>query len=97
MRVVWRASSPIASGSAATALSRVITVREGATDAEDADQANQKAEAAFERGRQTVLYVEDNPDLRNYVGHLLAAYYNIFLAVDGQDGLAKARKCQPRE
>jgi len=74
---------------------KVITVREGATDTEGADQANQEAEAAFDPEKSTILYVEDNPDLRNHVRDLLAAHYNVFLAVDGQDGLEKVRKYRP--
>src|SRR6185295_12164476 len=39
--------------------------------------------------------VEDNPDLRRYVADLLVPNYNVFLAIDGQDGFEKARLYQP--
>ncbi|MEE9512952.1 MAG: ATP-binding protein [Anaerolineales bacterium] len=70
-------------------------VHEGATDQVGGDQANQEAEAAFDPAKATVLYVEDNPDLRNHVRDLLAVRYNVFLALDGSDGLEKARKYMP--
>jgi len=73
----------------------LFIVDEGVTDQEGADQANQEAEAAFDPAKPTILYVEDNADLRNHVRDLLVAYYNVFLAVDGRDGLEKTRKYKP--
>ena len=74
---------------------QAFIVHERATAHEGADQANRDAEAAFDAAKQSVLYVEDNPDLRNHVRHLLARRYNVFQAVDGRDGLAKAKKYLP--
>jgi len=74
---------------------QALVVHEGAACQVGADQSNQEVEAAFDSERQTVLYVEDNPDLRNHVRDLLAVSYNVFLAVDGCDGLEKARKYLP--
>lgn len=74
---------------------QAVVVHEGATDQVGADQVNQEAEAAFDSAKQTVLYVEDDPDLRNHVRDFLVALYNVFLAVDGRDGLEKARKYLP--
>jgi len=62
---------------------------------EDMAQLNAESEARFSTARPTVLYAEDNPDLRRYVSTLLAAEYNVFVAADGQDGLEKARKYAP--
>jgi class 3 adenylate cyclase len=80
---------------ASEVLHQAIVVHEGATDQVSADQVNQEAEAAFDPAKQTVLYVEDNLDLRNHVRDLLVARYNVFLAVDGRDGLEKTKKYLP--
>jgi len=74
---------------------RVFIIQEGAAGQENADETNKETEAGFDTEKSTVLYVEDNPDLRRYVRHLLADRYNVFLAVDGRDGLGKARKYRP--
>ena len=73
----------------------VMAISEEATGSEDADQANRATEVAFDPAKPTILYVEDNPDLRKHVRDLLAVDYNAFLAVDGHDGLAKAREYRP--
>lgn len=46
-------------------------------------------------GRPSVLVVEDNRDMRAFVGHTLSASYNVVTAVDGQDGLARALALRP--
>ncbi len=38
---------------------------------------------------QTVLIVEDNHDLRDYLSYILSPHYNIITAENGQEGLAK--------
>ncbi len=42
-----------------------------------------------------ILVVEDNPDLRNFLKFLLSEHYNVYLAVDGEDGLNKAMEIKP--
>jgi signal transduction histidine kinase/DNA-binding NarL/FixJ family response regulator len=42
-----------------------------------------------------VLVVEDNVDMRNFLGGLLCKYYTVAFAVDGRDGLEKIRSLQP--
>jgi len=74
---------------------QILIVDEGATDRVGTDQANQEAEAGFDPAKPTVLYVEDNPDLRNYLRDLLAADYNVFLAIDGGDGFKKIKRYKP--
>lgn len=46
-------------------------------------------------GRPEVLLVEDNPELRAFVAGVLAERYNVALAVDGRDGLERARALRP--
>jgi signal transduction histidine kinase len=88
--VEFRDDAPAWSGS-----SRIVEVQEGATGAEGADHINQAAEWAFDPARPTIVYAEDNPDLRVYVRDLLAGRYNVFVAVDGRDGLEKAGRYRP--
>jgi len=43
----------------------------------------------------TVLVVDDNPEVRAYVKQHLAPKYRVLEAVDGEQGLAMARRCLP--
>ena len=43
----------------------------------------------------TVLVVDDNPEVRAYVKQHLAPRYRVLEAVDGEQGLATARRCLP--
>ena len=72
-----------------------LVVHEGAANREGVDDMNAEAESEFDAEKSTVLYVEDNADLRNHVRGLLKQNYNVFLAVDGKDGLFKTRKFKP--
>ena len=76
-------------------LQKVTIAFDDVNNRESADQSNREAAATFNQERSTVLYVEDNQDLRNYIRNILAAHYNVFLAIDGQDGLVKARQYRP--
>ena len=76
-----------------TARSFIAEVQPGAP--EDAERLNREAEAAFDPAKPSVLYAEDNPDLRDYVRKLLARDYNVFLAADGQSALEGVRKYHP--
>lgn len=73
----------------------IMITHEAMADHSDAEKRNKETEEKFDSGKSTLLYVEDNPDLRNYVSDLLAAQYNVFLAYDGEDGLEKVRKYKP--
>jgi signal transduction histidine kinase/DNA-binding response OmpR family regulator len=57
----------------------------------DVAEVNAAAEAAFDATKRTILYAEDNADLRAHVCDLLAADYNIFVAADGQGALEQLR------
>ena len=61
-------------------------VLEGA-GAGDTEEANAAARATFDPAKRTILYADDNADLRDYVRDLLATDYNVFLAADGRDAL----------
>ncbi len=47
------------------------------------------------RGRPTLLYADDNADLRAYVRTLLEPYYNVFLASDGAEAFELALRIEP--
>ena len=48
-----------------------------------------------ENGQAIILIVEDNQDLRNYISSIFENDYQLVLAVDGEDGLAKAIEFVP--
>jgi signal transduction histidine kinase/CheY-like chemotaxis protein len=45
--------------------------------------------------RATVLVCEDNPDMNRFVTETLATEFNVLRAMDGREGLAKARASHP--
>jgi signal transduction histidine kinase/FixJ family two-component response regulator len=57
-------------------------------DGADISAWNDQAARACRSDRATVLYVDDNRDLRAQVGALFAGEFNTFLAGDGEAGLA---------
>ncbi len=59
------------------------------------DALNEEAQATRDALKESILYVEDNADLRRYIRDLLRPDYNVFLACDGQDGLGKIRRYAP--
>ncbi|HSE10627.1 MAG TPA: SpoIIE family protein phosphatase [Nocardioidaceae bacterium] len=64
--------------------------------AEKADRESGTAPRPVERGgAPRILVVDDNADIRDYVVSLLAQEYRVDTAVDGADGLAKARENLP--
>jgi len=44
----------------------------------------------------TLLIVEDNPDMRKFIGNVCDDHYNILTAKDGVDGLEQARAHRPQ-
>jgi signal transduction histidine kinase/FixJ family two-component response regulator len=74
----------------------VLELNEGAGGVgDDTEALNAEVLARRSPGRPTVLYVDDNQDLRHYIRGLLAPTYDVLLAVDGADGLAKAKAHKP--
>ncbi|HSE54224.1 MAG TPA: SpoIIE family protein phosphatase [Nocardioidaceae bacterium] len=64
-----------------------------------ADEARQETGQAPQRPRHAdlprILVIDDNADIRDYVASILAEDYQVDTAVDGADGLAKARESVP--
>jgi signal transduction histidine kinase len=52
-------------------------------------------EHPLEPGRATVLVVEDNPEMRDFVARTLDGVCNVVTAADGHAGLAQARALRP--
>jgi signal transduction histidine kinase len=52
-------------------------------------------EASIVAGRPSVLVVEDNPELRDFIAELLGERYNVYTAADGQEGLERAHALRP--
>ncbi len=55
--------------------------------------ANEPSEAAADA--PLLLVVDDNQDVRDYVGSIISEHYRVVYAVDGVDGLEKARSESP--
>jgi PAS domain S-box-containing protein len=71
----------------------------GPTDHELASQKNLQDEAVplqkTDHSRPTILWVEDNRDMRNYVTRLLSADYEVISVCDGQEALEKIHTVRP--
>ncbi len=75
--------------------SAAFLLLEGAGAADGVEEANAAARATFDPAKRTILYAEDNADLRDYVRDLLAPDYNVFLAADGREALELSRAQPP--
>lgn len=73
----------------------VFEIREGVTDASTVAEVNAEAERLADPDKPTVLCVDDNGDLRDYIRALLLDDHNVLVAVDGEHGLALARDRRP--
>lgn len=58
-------------------------------------QESAGTESTGEQHKRTLLIVEDNMELRSYIKQELSAEYRIVVAVNGQEGLEKAKKYMP--
>ncbi|WNM62660.1 response regulator [Candidatus Nitrospira neomarina] len=71
----------------------------GATDHEPAGQKNLQDEEALpqemDHSRPTILLVEDNRDMRNYLTRLLCADYEVVSVCDGQEALERIHTVRP--
>ncbi|MDE6633413.1 MAG: substrate-binding domain-containing protein, partial [Muribaculaceae bacterium] len=74
--------------------SRTVDKQIGAS-AVEAELENIEGSSEFESDKPLVLVIDDNRDIREMVGELLRADYNIISAVNGADGVRKAAKYVP--
>lgn len=56
---------------------------------------NAATRSAFDRHKKTILYVEDDPELREHMHDFLKSDYNVFLGRDGREGLELAQLEHP--
>src|SRR3984893_13446373 len=74
---------------------KVAVAPESVDRLQGVDELNREAELQSGGERPTILYAEDNPELRSHVRGRLEPDYRVLLAVDGRDGLVKARQYNP--
>lgn len=81
-----------------------VALRESATymianyqidDGDDVAAINAGTRTHHDDARPTVVFADDNRELRAYVGDLLAQDYNVYFAADGEDGLCVAAEVAP--
>ena len=72
-----------------------LVVVEGGIEEEGVGEHNRLVEERRDATKPTLLYAEDNRDLRNYVCGLLGDDYNVFLASDGEEALDLVRRHPP--
>lgn len=91
--------SELGKGSVFTITLPVVTGQEAPEQAvvpELYDSAIEEAPALpQEREKELILVVEDNPDMRTYIGTVVGGEYSIVTASDGQEGLEKAAELMP--
>lgn len=70
---------------------------EGALQELSSGQASEAADELLPHvaNRPSVLVVEDNQEMRNFVAEILSSEYNVVTASDGQEGLDRALALQP--
>ena len=63
--------------------------------AEEFAMAEEETEQVLNPDKETILIIDDNADIREYVRSLLHNTYTVLEAIDGRDGLRKAMKYVP--
>ena len=61
----------------------------------EATERRQVARPESAQGQPKVLVVDDNHDMVEFVAGILAAEYDVYVAADGESGLAMARRFRP--
>ena len=79
-----------------TTRSAVLTnLKEGAVLAADQETLQAVAPEATPDDKETILVIDDNLDIRDYVRSVLQDEYNVIEAANGQEGLQQAMKYVP--
>lgn len=83
-------------GKAGPALTdKMDVLREGAVADADQETVHLSSEGETDDRKETILVIDDNKDVRDYIRSLLEGSYNVLEAADGHDGLDKAMKFIP--
>lgn len=59
------------------------------------DHQTEKNESRPAGDKKTILIVDDNEDMRNFIKTLLQKHYNVILAENGEEGITSARNQNP--
>ncbi|MCP4131071.1 MAG: SpoIIE family protein phosphatase [bacterium] len=62
---------------------------------ENSDYNQVESSIENKSGASKILIVEDNPDMRNFIGSLLKSLYQIHFAANGEEGLSYAYEIRP--
>lgn len=73
----------------------LANLKEGAVLAADQETLQTTDSAASPEDKETVLVIDDNQDIRDYVRSVLQDEYNIIEAANGQEGIRMAMKYVP--
>ncbi len=73
----------------------LANLKEGAVLDADTETVNYVEDTVLPDGKETVLVIDDNQDIRDYVKMLLQRQYTVIEAVNGQEGLKQAMKYVP--
>lgn len=73
----------------------LTNLKEGAVLDADLETIHGKNETVTPKDKETILVIDDNQDVRNYVKLLLLKQYTVIEAANGQEGLKQAMKYVP--
>ena len=73
----------------------MANLKEGAVLSADQETVQVSGEVADDKDKETILVIDDNQDVRDYVKMLLASQYAVIEASNGQEGLQQAMKYVP--
>lgn len=93
IEVPMRQSGTLSEGLERNAI--LANLKEGAVLDADTETVDQAEDTVLPDGKETVLVIDDNQDIRDYVRMLLQRQYTVIEAVNGQEGLKLAMKYVP--
>ena len=73
----------------------LTNLKEGAVLDADLETIRRNTETVMSGNKETILVIDDNQDVRNYVKLLLQTQYTVIEAADGQEGIKQAMKYVP--
>ena len=74
---------------------KMTILRDGAVADADQETVRSSSDITLSGDRETILVIDDNKDVRDYIRSLLEDKYNVLEAADGKDGIRLAMKHVP--
>lgn len=71
---------------------KMTILRDGAVADADQETVRSSSDITLSGDRETILVIDDNKDVRDYIRSLLEDKYNVLEAADGKDGIRLAMK-----